>query len=263
MASKRNFSEEEIDRIIEGYLEGKSGRTLATTHGVVPTTIYRILRKRNVDRRSYSESGIKHPLNHSKFDELTEESLYWAGFIAADGCIQKPRVQSPTMSIALSIVDIRHLEKIKGFLESGHTITKYYNKVVKTDTPNACRFSVGSTQICNRLEELGVKGPELSDDVAMSRDFWRGVVDGDGHLAKRTNTAGLSLVGFPYILEPYQRFLRYELNIESTIKPHSSIYKIDINGKNGIRAIDYLYRDSKVSLDRKQKVADDIMTIRV
>lgn len=54
----------------------------------------------------------------SAFKEITPESSYWAGFIAADGCVdEKGRVR-----FYLQLSDHTHLQKFAEFVGSSHKI---------------------------------------------------------------------------------------------------------------------------------------------
>ena len=55
------------------------------------------------------------------FDENTEESFYWAGFIAADGCVYDLKGKYGTykkFQINLSAKDVDHLEKLGKYINS-------------------------------------------------------------------------------------------------------------------------------------------------
>jgi hypothetical protein len=54
--------------------------------------------------------GRKYFFNESYFSNMTNESIYWAGFIAADGCLYG---KQKSLSIMLSKRDKDHLFKFK------------------------------------------------------------------------------------------------------------------------------------------------------
>ena len=80
--------------------------------------------------------------NASAFDEYSENSCYWAGFLAADGNVDtKNRIR-----IMLKYDDINHLEKFKEFLQSTHTISS------NTDKYNRCSFDFTHKEMREVLE---------------------------------------------------------------------------------------------------------------
>src|SRR6202012_4195146 len=65
--------------------------------------------------------------DHNFFSQDTEQSFYLAGFVAADGSLQK-RKYSKILKITLSEKDQSHLEKIKILLGSNNPIKNYVVK---------------------------------------------------------------------------------------------------------------------------------------
>ena len=114
----------------------------------------------------------------------TEEKAYWLGFLAADGNVGS---NNPVVSIHLSLTDVDHLSKIRQSLQSTHPI-KIYNK--------SCYFTIRSKILTDDLKQYGivprkdriVRAPQI--DTFFVRHFWRGVIDGDGCLYKRTHQKG-------------------------------------------------------------------------
>ena len=88
--------------------------------------------------------GAKAPTinNTAAFDEYTEESCYWAGFLAADGNVDsKGRIR-----LMLKYDDILHLEKFKEYLQSTHAVSS------NTDTYNRCSFEFTNKDMCDMLD---------------------------------------------------------------------------------------------------------------
>lgn len=126
--------------------------------------------------------GTKLPtLNHSSFDNLSEASAYWAGFLAADGNVDsKNRVR-----IMLKYDDIGHLVKFANFLESTHKIQS------NTTTYDRCAFEFTSKNIVEKLYSLYNIVPNKSLILLPPNslgsyivDFIRGYFDGDGSLCE-------------------------------------------------------------------------------
>jgi hypothetical protein len=107
-----------------------------------------------------------------------EESAYWLGFIAADGCLVDNR---NTVQIKLALKDCSHLEKFKTCIQSIRAV-KYYSKY--------CQIRIDSGFIRKALESHGlhprksltINWDEVTKNVEieMLRHFIRGYFDGDG-----------------------------------------------------------------------------------
>ena len=110
---------------------------------------------------------------------------------------------------------------------------------------------------------IGVSGQRLRQapaEVAFSRDFWRGIVDADGCLAiVQKKYPMLSLCGHCRLLEQFLTFANGVCGTKATVRPHKSIYSVQIGGLTGRKVIDCLYSEACVVLDRKAKKASDLL----
>ena len=250
---------EQIDTITHRYAEGETAQTISNIVGLSPTTVYKYLRMSGIPTRSRGRKGF--PLNHNVFQDISKESAqYWAGFIAADGHINTKRRGNPSLDINISAVDMSHLEKFKVFIgTTQHKITAYTRTTNKSSI-DVCSISIVSTEITQRLGDLGVKGPQIDDTLLGSRHFWRGVVDGDGYISKIKKYPVLTLAGRPHIIEPYKVFLEEKLGIGLSIDTSdSTALRLTSAGGTTRKIVDYLYTDSSVYLDRKKLRSDDIL----
>ena len=116
--------------------------------------------------------------------ENTYESLYWIGFILADGHIADNR-----LVISLSIKDIEHLQKFKDFIS-------YTKDIIKYD--NICKIAIKDIDI---LEKLCIKfdikhnktynPPDVNifDSLTIHEQYCliAGFIDGDGSINKLKN----------------------------------------------------------------------------
>lgn len=248
---------EQEQTIIGRYLDREAVKDISLDYGVHQDTIYNVLRRNSVPRRTRHDRTF--PVNHDSFDDLSEESMYWAGFIAADGNINKgPGNTVSRVLLRLAVKDINHLHKFKEFLNAHQSAVTEYQAKNPTGSVPACRIQIRSKQITDRLTDLGVKGPVLSDELTGSRHFWRGMVDGDGYITSpEASKPKINLVGQKYILEPYQQFLRDTLDLDISILSNGpSSFQVAASGRTGVRVTKHLYEDNVISLDRKQKRAE-------
>lgn len=118
----------------------------------------------------------KYYVNKECFKEYSYNSCYWAGFIAADGCV----TDFGRLSISLKKDDIEHIDKF-------HYFTNYSNKT--KIYKNICSVSISCKEICKDLNDNFNITPRKSKtllppikitDEDMVACFIKGVIDGDG-----------------------------------------------------------------------------------
>lgn len=222
-------------------------------------------------KRIISENGWgkKAPLigNLSAFNSYNEESCYWAGFLAADGNVdRKGRIR-----LMLNYDDILHLEKFKTYLKSTHKVSS------NTSTYNRCSFEFTNKQMCNALTDnfnivpeksLVLQFPSLiSGD--MIKHFIRGYFDGDGSVCesfsnKNSITATLyaTFVGGSY--DFIQHIFTYFSNTLGTVGHLQDFgtgkkWQIKYNTNDAKLVLSYMYENSKIYLDRKYSLYNRIV----
>lgn len=197
-------------------------------------------------------------LNTSAFDEYTEESCYWAGFLMADGNTDaKGRIR-----IMLKYDDILHLEKFKAYLKSTHSISSNTNKY------NRCSFEFTNREMCEVLDlnfnivpnkSLIAKFPKLPDPVL--RHFIRGYFDGGGSVCesfsnKNSITASIYAT-FTSGSKEFIQCLYSKINLVLDTNGHlqdfgtGKKWQIKYNTNDAKKLLDYMYKDANVYLDRK------------
>ena len=198
------------------------------------------------------------------FDQLTPAAAYWVGFLFADGSVSKER-QPKRVSVRVSERDREHLVKLRAFLRSTHTIgTEPAGNYGGYRSRPSVRFSVSSAQLAERILCLGRYDGPINATLVESRDFWRGVVDGDGSLGiLATGYAYFGLVGSRRLLEAFLLFLRSnDLDAKMTIRPDKTIFQIATAGYTAERIVCFLYDNTDVALDRKAAAATEILAAR-
>src|SRR6185312_7767609 len=88
---KRKLNLEIVSQLPRQYTESlKSRAQLGVLYGVSAATIGNRLHEANVRMRdSRDESRRIYEINQLAFSCETEESLYWVGFVMADGCVDE------------------------------------------------------------------------------------------------------------------------------------------------------------------------------
>lgn len=183
----------------------------------------------------------------------------------ADGC-----VWNNTLSIGLAIKDIEHIKKFKIFINSDHKITLTNTKCFGK-SHKGCKIAFKNKKIIEDISHYGIT-PKKSFTAKVyflenSRDFWRGIIDGDGgvgvkKLKNNFNYPYITLCGSKFLLDQFSCYIKTTYpEIMATVHymKNSSIYQTHINGKNAIKVIEHLYKDTSVYLDRKYKKAMQII----
>lgn len=255
--------EAQIIQLYDG--EGKSAPQIEKQLGVGSTTVYRILNRSGLRSRPQQVAQRKNTLDHSCFSVLTEHSLYWAGYLMADGCVFDNQIV-----LGAKQADGEHLKRFLAFAGSNARITSS----CRNGYPQL-QTRVYSDRIAEDLAKLGIvprksltaKAPK---QIAARLDFWRGVFDGDGSLgiyADRRKTpprraARLNLVGSQLLLEQFRTFLaRNGVTSEAKVRRKKSHnhFTFDLEGRAAVQAVRLLYTDSSLNLPRKYARAQTIL----
>lgn len=204
--------------------------------------------------------GTKRPTigNEGAFDDFSEESCYWAGFLAADGCVDlKNRVR-----VMLKYDDINHLEKLRTFLQSTHTISS------NTEKYNRCSFELTSAHICEILElNYGII-PNKTNSLEFYKlpdtympHFLRGYFDGDGSVCesfsnKNSITASIYATfssGSRHFSEGLFSYLQGKLKLGGHLQEFdgSTKWQLKFNTNDAKTLLRYMYENSNIYLDRK------------
>lgn len=204
-------------------------------------------------------------INENIFENIdTEEKAYWLGFLLADGSIHY-RPRQKTIKLSLQAGDKDHLVKFRKFLGSTHPIKEY-----NYETFSCCELSFSNDKMANDLAKYGIV-PKKSLTVSLpiigknlEKHILRGIWDGDGSVLFRATHSKypknlrpeVQLCGNKYITGSIQNILINNVNVNKTkIHPVSSIFLFRYTGIPARKIINYLYKDSKIYLNRKMEKA--------
>lgn len=218
---------------------------------------------------SYKKRG-KYECNDNFFSIPSEKSFYWAGFIAADGNIEKG---SNRIKIELKSTDKHHLQKFKDDIESTADLIdltfKEYRPQFKYSEYHTSRIRFNSRLMVQDLNAFNIH-PNKSKDYFIPDDimnhkyinhFIRGLIDGDGHLAHHMNSGMIHFCGNTKCVNQVFDHLKIKLNLESgscyVREDGLGIFRFgrlkDI--KKIIEYLDYSF----VSLDRKREIIEKLL----
>lgn len=204
--------------------------------------------------------GAKRPetKNQEAFLEYTQASCYWAGFLAADGCI----ADNNTLKLCLHYDDTAHIQKLKDFLASTNAITSNITKYYRSE------INIKSDQICNDLKanfnltprkSYTYEFPQALITSPYLRDFIRGYFDGDGCISEsfsnvnsRTATLYTTVTGSGVFIDYLHSLLGDKLEITGTVQTKDNNIKvIKYCTNDSFVFLDYMYKDCDNYLDRK------------
>jgi hypothetical protein len=212
--------------------------------------------------RKHTEESIElmrtYTMNQSAFNLITEESAYWLGFFMADGSISEIKTHAnggttPYVVLKLQIRDLEHLKKFKTFMTSTHPISIYTDKRGKV----SCRLGFSAKKLALKLSEYGITARKSLCGMAKcglecNKDFWRGVIDGDGTLSHG---------GYPrlYLVGSYNLLIQFKVFVEkivgqtiiSRLLQRKSIYRLTLCGQIALKVVKILYDSCSVALERK------------
>lgn len=128
----------------------------------------------------------RYNFNRSYFNKPNLENCYWAGFIAADGCICE---RDDALIIALNDKDRSHLEKFQKCIGSDHKILFSIARGSYTNNTKCARLSMCGIREAGRdlfdVFNIGprkthsLKPPKLNN-IKHKLAFVAGFIDGDG-----------------------------------------------------------------------------------
>lgn len=244
------------DWIISEYHNGASSKSIGASLGCSGGFICKKLREWGV-RINPPAHSRKYKVNHRAFSKRTEMSSYFAGLIMSDGCIYRSKKETTQAVVSVTSKDMDALEKFFSFVETDRPIHK------RGDGSNTASFT--SDVMAHDLETIwGIterksKTANIADPLILyNRHFWRGMIDGDGHVSDKTTRVHFC-TGSADIAESYLEFLS-AVNIPSKIyRAKDDVYNVCVNGKNAIKLCRVLYDTSSVSMNRKKRNATNMI----
>ena len=154
--------------------------------------------------------------------------------------------------VELKVADCSHLRELSSFLGLDKS-----PKVYK----NCARLEKSDTELCDLLQSYGIvprKSQTATADKRLvgSRDFWRGVVDGDGCVGKygRYSYPRLSVVGSTTLMAQFVEFSRLQgIGFRSKVQKHGKYSSVACAAGTAYALGKILYKENDVSLVRKQR----------
>lgn len=198
----------------------------------------------------------KYPnFNENYFATPNLTNSYWAGFIAADGCILTPSAGQRIMAIELKAADQPHLDRMQDDIGAG--TVRSHSRIIKATGAlySGATYQLRSNKICDDLgsnfnifprKTLTHGPPNLEGNLAHA--FIAGYIDGDGSYVRHDTRPRLSVVGT-------KNFLTWMLGIYDINKIpvlRNGIYQVQLNGNDAINVRKSFEQLDLPLLDRKK-----------
>ena len=182
------------------YNSGNSMKATCKKFHTTPNILKKLFVANNIYIRTQKEQCIienmkrANFINHNYFSVLNNQNVYYLGFLAADGCVNK---KNNSIKICLSSVDKDFLEQMRKNLQIENTI-----KIYQTNNGfECCELKFSSLKIKQDLSLYGIVpnktyiGLDLNlipDEYKLA--FIKGYFDGDGSFSynKQTKQAKIS-----------------------------------------------------------------------
>jgi hypothetical protein len=245
-----------IEDIVRRYQAGESATEIANTIGYSHHLVEKWLKLRGIQFRGMTAYGN---LDEHFFDVIdTEEKAYWLGFFCADGNVGKSIHCHYPLQMTLALTDLDHLKKFCAAMKSTAKIQIRERKKAM-GVYRECQVCFQSKIMWEALTSKGIL-PEKSKNLVvpdiredLQRHFWRGMIDGDGSLpiSSKKYKVSVDLLGTFDVCTKFMEFVDKRFPNNSVVRPFGKIYMITIWNSAAEQLMDLLYKDSKISLDRK------------
>lgn len=196
-------------------------------------------------------------LNESYFNEINSEfKAYILGYLIADGNVYERKDSNPCIRMEIHEKDKYILEIFKKELNSDNKI-RYGNSEKRK---HHVTFSVHSEEIFNDLSKYGIVPNKTfktylptNIDKSLMRHLIRGLMDGDGWVAKKD--AFIGFIGTEQLMDDVKNYLKEELDIDGILVEKDENTHITelwfANKKDKKILYEYLYKESNYYLTRK------------
>lgn len=190
-----SWSDELYDRGIKLYQSGKTNSQIAYDLLVSSNSFSKVLKKKDIEKRTYSENNRRYKRNSEYFDNInTPNKAYILGLIYADGN-NYIRGSKHCFTLSLEERDKELLEQVRNELEYDGPLR--FNELSKKNPKHKNQYilSIVDEHLCNQLKKIGVverKSLKLTFPTFLRPDlirhFVRGYFDGDGCVSRNERT---------------------------------------------------------------------------
>jgi len=250
------ITEEIVASLYARHMLGATITELAKENGYGVVPLWNAFKRYGYKTKSIQETN-SYPINSHCFDEINDDSAYWLGFLMADGSNCK---RNRGFYLTVAEKDSAQLDKIKEF--TGYQGPVYHREVKSGYTVGVkyCTIRIGNPIVSAAISKWGIVPKKTfvakaHSDLVLNRHFWRGVIDGDGHISRADKCVTVNLCGSLYLVNQFSDFVEHLTGEKVEVKPHKSIFILTLNGNKARRILRELYIGCKYFLDRKMALA--------
>ncbi len=201
-----------------------------------------------------------------EFTLLHPDFSYFYGFALTDGHLRETSRQRGVLSIEISVRDV---DIINQFIQL-FPQAKFSNRTRETNFGrlHAVSFRLFDLNFRNKLKSYGFPVGKKSEIATVplgqfsEKDFWRGVLDGDGSL-------GFTKQGFPFIsfttksenlAVNYKQLVKKVtgLIMTSARNKRDKVYNLMLTKEGAVQMTIFLYDHANLSVQRKREAAQKI-----
>jgi intein-encoded DNA endonuclease-like protein len=241
-----------------------------------------VVLKKNCKIHNIPYPSTRYVCDEDFFSNINEQSMYWAGFLSADGNLRMRKSTTYDIKLELATKDIAHIELFKKHIKSNAIVKSFTRKpsplLLKNKSVKEQYFAsyliMRSKKAFDDLGRFGITPqktysytmPQWLVEHELVRHFIRGYMDGDGSYSfnKRNEqpySIHIGLVGACPAVEQIYNIINKNCFIE-----YGWINSIDeklrsfaFNSLADVKNIyNYIYGDSTVYLERKKIIIDQI-----
>ena len=200
-----------------------------------------------ITNRNKTVKHYKHSHNRNYFKELSFQSAYWAGFIAADGCLSDKK----TISIKINKKDIDRLNQFLKDIDSSASVLNSGNENRKRViiTSPECWKDLNIIYNLTPRKSLTLTPPNIHSEELI-KAFIIGYIDGDGSICfcGPNQYLKLSIVGtfeflnwIKFYFDSWVDTTKAKKEIQQkTTKSGALVYEYTVYGKRALKLINLL-----------------------
>ncbi|MBM3668127.1 MAG: hypothetical protein FJW90_11785 [Actinobacteria bacterium] len=267
---RHRFDGARTARIVSGYRADVPVGEIAGREGVCRTYVRAVARRAGLPPRS--EWQRKYPIDHAAFERPSQVGWWLIGLLAADGSVARKGNQ---ISLTQRAADADVLHK---FLSHVGCPEKPLIELKMSPNPEALPRSrafaavVNSASMKSALAEHGIvpgktRDLRLGERAAAEPAVWLGLLDGDGWVSRKGQRGRplLDFCGTRAVMEQCSAFCGERLSFQRleapTVGAHrAGLCRVKLHGANAARAARILLASSPISLDRKRRTLEAIVS---
>lgn len=192
-----------VPLLIGRYKNGESARSICLDMPFSEDVAIKVLRDFDIPIKTRKENrfSMGHTINQKAFLDLDEpETGYFYGWLLTDGNLRKTKY-AYNVSIELGLKDRSILDCLQNYISNGNLVRVRHRLDNRTNkTYSLCSYSFQYQPITDRLIALGLSERKSTREFApieflYNRNFWRGVLEGDGYLSKLNSATKMQICG--------------------------------------------------------------------